>query len=140
MPLNKTVRFTGGTSDLFIENIKKRFVPDCFNADSDSDVIHLNRFNKLIKHIPYLCSTAAVICAVIFAIKGDAKIAGIFLVVSGLLYLIFSEKVLATTSEVEKKYPPLKLLSKLMGGSTLRAIKIGGGALLIVGILWIFYV
>jgi hypothetical protein len=92
----------------------------------------------MVKHIPYFCSTAAIIGAVIFAIKGETQIAGFFLVASGLLYLTFSDKILLTTNEIEERFPPLKVLSKLVGGNTPRGMKIGGIALLLVGVVWIF--
>jgi hypothetical protein len=94
----------------------------------------------MLKHIPYFCSTAAIIGAIIFAINGNTQIAGSFLVVSGLLYFTLSEIILVTTNEIEEKFPQLKFLSRLVGGNTPRGMKFGGVVLLIVGVVWIFFV
>jgi hypothetical protein len=94
----------------------------------------------MLKHIPYFCSTATIIGAIIFAFNGNLQIAGLFLVVSGLLYLTLSEKILVTTNDVEEKFPQLKFLSRLVGGSTPRGMKIGGVTLLVVGVVWIYFI
>ena len=78
--------------------------------------------------------------AIIFAFNGNLQIAGSFLVVSGLLYLTLSEKILVTTNDVEEKFPQLKFLSRLVGGNTPRGMKIGGITLLIVGVIWIIFI
>ncbi len=94
----------------------------------------------MLRHIPYIFSTATIIGAIIFAIIGNTLIAGLFLVVSGLLYLTLSEKILFTTNEIEEKRPQLKFLSRLVGGKTSRGMKFGGIVLLIVGVVWVFFV
>ena len=94
----------------------------------------------MLKHIPYFCSTAAIIGAIIFAIIGNLQIAGSCLVASGLLYLTLSEMILESTNEVEEKFPQLKFLSRLIGGNTPRGMKLGGIVLLILGVVWIFFV
>ncbi len=94
----------------------------------------------MLKHIPYFCSTAAIIGAIIFAIIGNLQIAGSFLVASGLLYLTLSEMILESTNEVEEKFPQLKFLSRLIGGNTPRGMKLGGIVLLVLGVVWIFFV
>ena len=94
----------------------------------------------MLKHIPYFCSTAAIIGAVILVIIGSLQIAGMFLVVSGLLYLTLSENILVTTNDIEEKYPQLKFLSRLIGGNTPRGMKFGGFVLLVVGVVWIFFI
>jgi Gpi18-like mannosyltransferase len=94
----------------------------------------------MIMHIPYLCSTATIVGAIIFAINGNIQIAGLFLVVSGLLYFTLSEKILVTTKEIEERFPQLKFISRLVGGNTPPGIKFGGVVLFIVGVIWIFFV
>ena len=93
----------------------------------------------MLSHIPYFCSTATIVGAIVFAFNGNTQTAGLFLATSGLLYLSFSEKILTTTNEIEKKFPPLKIISKLIGGKTDRAMKMSGVALLLVGSIWIFF-
>ena len=94
----------------------------------------------MFKHIPYFCSTATIIGAIIFAINGNHQIAGLFLVASGLLYFTLSEIILVTTNEIEERFPQLKFLSRLVGGNTPRGMKIGGITLLIVGVIWIIFI
>jgi hypothetical protein len=94
----------------------------------------------MLKHIPYFCSTAGIIGAIVFAINGNIQIAGMFLVASGLLYFTLSENILVTSNEIEEKFPQLKFLSRLIGGNTPRGMKFGGIVLLIVGVVWIFFI
>jgi hypothetical protein len=94
----------------------------------------------MLRHIPYICSTVTIIGAITFAIIGNTLIAGLFLMVSGLLYLTLNEKILLTTNEVEEKFPQLKFLSRLVGGNTPQGMKFGGIVLLIVGVVWVFFV
>ena len=94
----------------------------------------------MLRHLPYICSTITIIGAIVFAINGNTLVAGVFLVVSGLLYLTLNEKILDTTNEIEEKIPQLKFLSRLIGGKTPRGMNIGGIVLIVVGVVWVFFV
>ena len=94
----------------------------------------------MLKHVPYFCSTTTIIGAIICAILGNIQITGLLLVTSGLLYFTLNENILVTTNEIEERFPQLKFLSKLVGGSTPHGMKIGGIVLVIVGVIWIYFV
>ena len=94
----------------------------------------------MLRHIPYFCSIVTIIGAIVFSISGDIFVAGLFLMVSGVLYLTLNEKILVTTSEIEEKFPQLKFFSRLVGGNTPSGMKFGGIALLIIGVVWVFFV
>ena len=77
--------------------------------------------------------------AIVFVIDGNIFVAGLLLMISGLFYLTLNEQIFETTSEIEKKFPQLRFLSRLVGGNTSRGIKFGGIVLLVVGVLWVFF-
>ena len=94
----------------------------------------------MIKHIPYIFSTAAIVGAIVFAVQGATQLAGILLIMSGLLYLFLSKSILETTQGIEEKVPQLKFVSRLIGGKHPNGMKLGGVILLAVGAIWVFSV
>ena len=96
--------------------------------------------NKILRHIPYIFSVMTIAGAIVFAISGNTHLAGIFLLVSGFLYLTLTETILTTTHEIEDKYPQLAFVSRLIGGKTAQGMKFGGIVLMAVGVIWVFFI
>lgn len=94
----------------------------------------------MIKHIPYIFSTTAILIAIVFAVQGATLLAGILLMMSGLLYLFLSKSILDTTQRIEEKVPQLRFVSRLIGGKNPNGMKLGGIILLAVGAVWVFSV
>lgn len=89
--------------------------------------------------MPYISSTAAIIGAIVFAVMGNTPVAGVLLLVSGVLYIALSEKILVTTNEIEEHIPQLKFVSRLIGGKHPNGMKLGGFILIAVGVVWLFF-
>jgi putative Ca2+/H+ antiporter (TMEM165/GDT1 family) len=92
------------------------------------------------KHIPYILATLTVVAAVVLAFMSDTFSAGTLLIVSGVLYLVFQKSILQSTHEVEEKKPSLSFISKIVGGTTEKSMKISGISLVLVGFFWLFLV
>ena len=92
----------------------------------------------MIKHLPYAASNGGIIGAIVLAVQGATPLAGILLILSGLLYLFLSGPILESTRLIEEKVPQLKILSRLIGGRNPHGMKLGGIILLAVGALWVF--
>ncbi|WP_424945625.1 hypothetical protein [Candidatus Spongiihabitans sp.] len=92
----------------------------------------------MIKQIPFAASLVCILSAVLLAIQGETKYAGILLATTGVIFFAFNKNMAESINAENKISRPFTVLARMLGGSTCRSMKLSGIALLVVGIMWAF--